>query len=89
MANHPSVYEHCSLDPPEIDSSVLDLLATRPVTVKAGQTAIIKTPFRGKPLPKVTWHKDGVEVTEDERTKVERAADSTSLVLSRWVSRVK
>lgn len=83
----PSVYERCSLDPPEIDFSVLDLLAAQPVTVKAGQTAIIKIPFRGKPLPKIAWYKDGVEVTEDERTKVERTADSTSLVLSRWVSR--
>ncbi len=57
------------------------------MTVKAGQTATIKIPFKGKPLPKVAWYKDGVEVVEDERTKVERTADSTSLVLSRWVSR--
>uniref|UniRef100_A0A3Q3IVJ7 Immunoglobulin superfamily member 22 n=1 Tax=Monopterus albus TaxID=43700 RepID=A0A3Q3IVJ7_MONAL len=72
-------------DPPEIDSSVLDLLGAEPVTVKAGQTATIKIPFKGKPLPKVTWYKDGVEVIEDERTKVERTADGTSLVLSRCV----
>ncbi|XP_069384393.1 immunoglobulin superfamily member 22 [Paralichthys olivaceus] len=70
-------------DPPEIDSSVLDLLGAQPVTVKAGQTAAIKIPFRGKPLPKVTWYRDGVEVLEDERTKVERTANSTSLLLSR------
>ncbi|KAG7523152.1 immunoglobulin superfamily member 22 [Solea senegalensis] len=72
-------------DPPQIDASVLDLLGARPVTVKAGQTAAIKIPFKGKPLPKVTWYKDGVEVQEDERTKVERTADCTSLVLSRCV----
>ncbi|XP_044213840.1 immunoglobulin superfamily member 22-like isoform X2 [Thunnus albacares] len=72
-------------DPPEIDSSALDLLGAQPVTVKAGQTATIKIPFKGKPPPKVTWYKDGVEVTEDERTKVERTADGTSLVLSRCV----
>lgn len=72
-------------DPPEIDSSVLDLLGARPVTVKAGQSATIKIPFKGRPLPKVTWFKDGVEVMEDERTKIERTADSTSLVLSRCV----
>ncbi|KAG7244515.1 hypothetical protein INR49_030167 [Caranx melampygus] len=72
-------------DPPEIDSSVLDLLGAQPVTVKAGQTATIKIPFKGKPLPKITWYKDGVEVMEDERTKVERTADSTCLVLSRCV----
>ncbi|XP_045892604.1 immunoglobulin superfamily member 22-like isoform X2 [Micropterus dolomieu] len=72
-------------DPPEIDSSLLDLLGARPVTVKAGQTATIKIPFKGKPPPKVTWYKDGVEVMEDERTKVERTADGTSLVLCRCV----
>nr|XP_046251316.1 immunoglobulin superfamily member 22-like [Scatophagus argus] len=72
-------------DPPEIDSSVLDLLGARPISVKAGQTATIKIPFKGKPLPKITWYKDGVEVMEDERTKVERTADSTSLVVSRCV----
>lgn len=55
--------------------------------MKAGQTATIKIPFKGKPPPKVTWYKDGVEVMEDERTKVERTADGTSLVLCRWVSR--
>lgn len=66
-----------------MDPSVLDLLGARPVTVKAGQTAAVKIPFKGKPPPKITWYKDGAEVIEDERTKVERAADSTSLVLSR------
>ncbi|KAI3371505.1 hypothetical protein L3Q82_024091 [Scortum barcoo] len=72
-------------DPPQINSSVLDLLAAQPVTVKAGHIATIKIPFKGKPLPKITWYKDGVEIMEDERTKVERTADSTSLVLSRCV----
>lgn len=51
--------------------------------MKAGQRATIKIPFKAKPLPKVTWYKDGMEVMEDERTRVERIADSTSLVLSR------
>ncbi|XP_024912103.1 immunoglobulin superfamily member 22 isoform X2 [Cynoglossus semilaevis] len=72
-------------DPPEIDCSVLDCLVAQPVTVKAGQTATINIPFRGKPLPKITWYKDGAEVLEDERTKVERTADVTSLILSRCV----
>ncbi|KAK7891736.1 hypothetical protein WMY93_023699 [Mugilogobius chulae] len=72
-------------DPPEIDSSVLDMLGAEPVSVKAGQTATIKIPFKGKPLPKVTWYKDGVEVIEDERTRIERSADGTTLVLSRCV----
>ncbi|CAL9697301.1 unnamed protein product [Knipowitschia caucasica] len=72
-------------DPPEIDLSVLDSLGAEPVTVKAGQTAIIKIPFKGKPPPKVTWYKDGAEIVEDERTKTERSADATTLVLTRCV----
>ena len=70
-------------DPPESDPALLELLGAQPVTVKAGQTATIKIPFRGRPPPKVTWYKDGLEMLEDERTKVERTADSTTLVLSR------
>lgn len=61
----------------------------QPVTVKAGQTATINIPFRGKPLPKITWYKDGAEVLEDERTKVERTADVTSLILSRWTGGIR
>ncbi|KAI9523591.1 hypothetical protein NQZ68_026533 [Dissostichus eleginoides] len=51
----------------------------------AGQTASIKILFKGKPPPKVTWYKEGAEVMEDERTEVERTADGTMLVLSRYV----
>lgn len=65
------------------------MLGAQPVTVKAGHTATIKIPFKGKPLPKVTWYKDGAEVIEDERTKIERSADGTSVILSRWVSCIK
>ncbi|KAK5928290.1 hypothetical protein CgunFtcFv8_013364 [Champsocephalus gunnari] len=68
------------VDPPEIDSSVLE---AQPVTLKASQTASIKILFKGKPPPKVTWYKEGAEVMEDERTEVERTADGTMLVLSR------
>ncbi|KAI4825016.1 hypothetical protein KUCAC02_020721 [Chaenocephalus aceratus] len=70
------------VDPPEIDSSVLE---AQPVTLKASQTASIKILFKGKPPPKVTWYKEGAEVMEDERTEVERTADGTMLVLSRCV----
>ncbi|KAI1903990.1 hypothetical protein AGOR_G00001080 [Albula goreensis] len=72
-------------DPPTIDPTVLEVLAAHPVTVKAGQTATIKIPFKGKPVPKVTWYKDGIEMTEDERTTVERDGESTTLVLNKCV----
>lgn len=64
---------------------MLEVLSSQPVTVKAGQTATIKIPFRGKPAPRVTWYKDGIEVTEDERTTVERGADQSTLTLSNCV----
>ncbi|KAL2093519.1 hypothetical protein ACEWY4_010831 [Coilia grayii] len=72
-------------DPPVIDPTMLEVLSSQPVTVKAGQTATIKIPFRGKPAPRVTWYKDGIEVTEDARTVVERGTDHTTLTLSHCV----
>lgn len=72
-------------DPPTIDPSVLEALAAHPVTVKVGHTANIKVPFRAKPLPKVTWYKDGVEVTEEERVSMERGEDQAMLTISTCV----
>ncbi|KAG2462986.1 IGS22 protein, partial [Polypterus senegalus] len=68
-------------DPPVIDPNVLELLGAHPVTVKAGHTATIKIPFKGKPMPKVTWYKDGIEMMDDERTKLEKDSESTVLTL--------
>ncbi|CAI5763292.1 immunoglobulin superfamily member 22 [Podarcis lilfordi] len=72
-------------DPPFIDPSVLEALAAHPVTVKAGQTANIKVPFRAKPLPKVTWFKDGIEVTEEDRIEFERTNDQALLIIKNCV----
>ncbi|XP_053123582.1 immunoglobulin superfamily member 22 isoform X1 [Hemicordylus capensis] len=72
-------------DPPVIDPSVLEALAAHPVTVKAGQTAYIKVPFKAKPLPKVSWYKDGIEVTEEERVTMERANDHALLTIKHCV----
>lgn len=55
------------------------------MTVKVGHTANIKVPFRAKPLPKVTWYKDGVEVTEEERVSMERREDQALLTISNCV----
>ncbi|XP_042302172.1 immunoglobulin superfamily member 22 isoform X1 [Sceloporus undulatus] len=72
-------------DPPYIDPSVLETLAAHPVTVKAGQTAYIKVPFKAKPLPKVTWFKDGIEVTEEDRVVMERTNDQALLTIKNCV----
>lgn len=72
-------------DPPTIDPSVLEALAAHPVTVKVGHTANIKVPFRAKPLPKVTWYKDGMEVTEEERVSMELGEDQALLTISNCV----
>uniref|UniRef100_A0A8D2KWR4 Immunoglobulin superfamily member 22 n=1 Tax=Varanus komodoensis TaxID=61221 RepID=A0A8D2KWR4_VARKO len=76
-----SIFLHLQ-DPPFIDPSVLEGLAAHPVTVKAGQTAYIKVPFKAKPLPKVTWFKDGIEVTEEERLTMERTGDQALLTIT-------
>ncbi|XP_054828720.1 immunoglobulin superfamily member 22 [Eublepharis macularius] len=68
-------------DPPVIDLSVLEAFAAHPVTVKAKQTAYIKVPFKAKPLPKVTWFKDGIEVTEEEKIVMERTNDHALLTI--------
>lgn len=72
-------------DPPTIDPTLLEALAAHPVTVKVGHTANIKVPFRAKPLPKVVWYKDGVEVTEEERVSMERREDQALLTISNCV----
>lgn len=72
-------------DPPIIDADILAALAKDPITVKAGHTATIKIPFKGKPIPKITWSKDGIEVIEDIRTQIEKSATQTVLVLNNCV----
>ncbi|XP_069753359.1 immunoglobulin superfamily member 22-like [Narcine bancroftii] len=72
-------------DPPVIDSDILAALAKDPITVKAGHTATIKIPFKGKPMPKITWIKDGIEVFEDDRTEIEKSPTQTVLVLKHCV----
>lgn len=73
------------VDPPIIDLSLLEALAAHPVTVKVGHTANIKVPFRAKLLPKVTWYKDGIEVTEEERMSMKLGEEQALLTISNCV----
>uniref|UniRef100_A0A2K6FXV0 Immunoglobulin superfamily member 22 n=1 Tax=Propithecus coquereli TaxID=379532 RepID=A0A2K6FXV0_PROCO len=68
-----------------IAGMVLEALAAHPVTVKVGHTAHIEVPFRAKPLPKVTWYKDSMEVTEEERVSMERGEDQALLTITKCV----
>ena len=72
-------------DSPKVHRSVLEALAAHPVTVRVGHTANIKVPFRAKPLPKVTWYKDGREMTEEERVSMKRGDDQALLTISKCV----
>ncbi|XP_029438809.1 immunoglobulin superfamily member 22 isoform X2 [Rhinatrema bivittatum] len=72
-------------DPPVIDKSFLEALTANPVSVKAGQTAVIKIPFKAKPMPKVTWYKDGIEVTEEAKVTMEKSSDYAQLVVKNCV----
>lgn len=64
---------------------MLEILSNQPVTVKAGEAATIRIPFKGKPAPKVTWYRDGLELVEDSRTVVEHNGASSTLILSKCV----
>ncbi|KAM7226604.1 hypothetical protein CapIbe_022749 [Capra ibex] len=72
-------------DSPNVQRSVLEALAAHPVTVRVGHTANIKVPFRAKPLPKVTWYKEGREMTEEERVSMKRGDDQALLTISKGV----
>ncbi|KAM6204855.1 LOW QUALITY PROTEIN: immunoglobulin superfamily member 22 [Sarcoramphus papa] len=61
-------------DSPVIEESVLELFA-HSVTVKTKHPASIKVPFKAKPMPKVTWFKDGIEVREEDKVVMEKASD--------------
>ncbi|KAF7702244.1 immunoglobulin superfamily member 22-like [Silurus meridionalis] len=72
-------------DTPVIDHTILETLSSQPVTVKAGEAAIIRIPFKGKPPPKVAWYRDGLELVEDSRTVIECNGASSTLILSKCV----
>ncbi|MGH0176088.1 UNVERIFIED_CONTAM: hypothetical protein FKN15_072154 [Acipenser sinensis] len=58
-------------------------LAKEPLVVKAGQNAVIKVPFGGRPPIKVSWYKDADELSEDNRTVVEKGPNHTRLLISK------
>ncbi|XP_058860539.1 immunoglobulin-like and fibronectin type III domain-containing protein 1 [Acipenser ruthenus] len=70
-------------DPPEIDMEELARLAKEPLVVKAGQNAVIKVPFGGRPPIKVSWYKDADELSEDNRTVVEKGPNHTRLLIGK------
>uniref|UniRef100_A0A8C8E8A5 Titin n=1 Tax=Otus sunia TaxID=257818 RepID=A0A8C8E8A5_9STRI len=48
-------------------------------TVKAGDDLKIDVPFRGRPLPTVSWKKDGNPLKETTRVNIQTSKTSTSL----------
>ncbi|XP_043932480.1 immunoglobulin-like and fibronectin type III domain-containing protein 1 isoform X2 [Protopterus annectens] len=80
-----SIKTHASLfikDPPQVEEGLLQQLAEKPLVVKAGQNTTIKVPFAGRRPIKVTWNKDGDELLEDNRIRVEKADNFTRLSIS-------
>lgn len=61
---------------------MLEILYNQPMTVKAGEAATIRIPYKGKPAPKVTWYRDGLELMGNSRTVV---GASSTLILSKCV----
>ncbi|XP_059806605.1 immunoglobulin-like and fibronectin type III domain-containing protein 1 [Hypanus sabinus] len=69
-------------DPPEFDQDMLDQLGKKPILVKAGHTATVKVQFKGKQPMKVSWYKDGDELFNDKRIKIDNAGNFTRLSIS-------
>ena len=61
----------------EIQPSAELLFST--FTVKAGDDLKIEVPFRGRPLPTISWKKDGNPLKETTRVNVQTSKTSTSL----------
>lgn len=63
----------------EIQPSVELLFNT--FSVKAGEDLKIDVPIRGRPIPSVTWKKDGIPLRETTRVNVQTSKTSTSLTI--------
>ncbi|XP_069797785.1 immunoglobulin-like and fibronectin type III domain-containing protein 1 [Narcine bancroftii] len=68
--------------PPEFDQDALDQLGKKPILVKAGHTATVKVPFSGKPPTKVSWYKDGDELFNDNRIRIDNTGNFAQLSIS-------
>uniref|UniRef100_A0A3P8WIH2 Immunoglobulin like and fibronectin type III domain containing 1, tandem duplicate 2 n=1 Tax=Cynoglossus semilaevis TaxID=244447 RepID=A0A3P8WIH2_CYNSE len=69
-------------DPPKIDQDALGEF-TKPVTVKAGETAEWKLPFSGGVPMNVQWHKDDDELVPAFNVKIETSANESQLRLTK------
>uniref|UniRef100_A0A803TWP5 Titin n=1 Tax=Anolis carolinensis TaxID=28377 RepID=A0A803TWP5_ANOCA len=63
----------------EIQPSVELLFNT--FNVKAGEDLKIDIPIRGRPIPTVSWKKDGIPLRETTRVNVQTSKSSTSLAI--------
>ncbi|NXD13479.1 IGFN1 protein, partial [Nothocercus nigrocapillus] len=69
-------------DPPQVDKVLLKNLTNVPTVTKAGQKVKIKIPFEGQLPIKATWLKDGMELVDDTRIRVDKADTFTMLSIS-------
>nr|XP_032836799.1 immunoglobulin-like and fibronectin type III domain-containing protein 1 isoform X6 [Petromyzon marinus] len=78
--------EYIVAEPPVIDEDARAKLERDPITVRAGQTALVSVPFSCKGTScSATWTRDdgATEVREDERTHLERSDRDATFTLSR------
>ncbi|NXJ85231.1 IGFN1 protein, partial [Trogon melanurus] len=69
-------------DPPQVDRVLLKNLTTVPTVAKAGQKVNIKIPFEGRLPIRAMWLKDGMEVADDTRVRVDKTETFTMLTIS-------
>uniref|UniRef100_H3AVM7 Immunoglobulin-like and fibronectin type III domain-containing protein 1 n=1 Tax=Latimeria chalumnae TaxID=7897 RepID=H3AVM7_LATCH len=70
-------------DPPAVDQDLLKKLAKEPLVVKAGHTVAVKVPFEGRQPIRASWYKDGDELVEDSRIRLEKAGNYARLSISK------
>uniref|UniRef100_A0A8C6YMV6 Immunoglobulin like and fibronectin type III domain containing 1 n=1 Tax=Nothoprocta perdicaria TaxID=30464 RepID=A0A8C6YMV6_NOTPE len=69
-------------NPPQVDQVLLKNLTNVPTVTKAGQKVKIKIPFEGQLPIRATWLKDGMELIDDTRIRVDKADTFTMLSIS-------
>ncbi|XP_014728098.1 PREDICTED: immunoglobulin-like and fibronectin type III domain-containing protein 1, partial [Sturnus vulgaris] len=69
-------------DPPQVDKVLLKNLTSVPTVAKAGECVKLRIPFEGRGPIRAAWLKDGMELGNDTRIRVDKTDTCTTLSIS-------
>ncbi|KAM7032839.1 immunoglobulin-like and fibronectin type III domain-containing protein 1 isoform 2-T3 [Acridotheres tristis] len=69
-------------DPPQVDKVLLKNLTSVPTVAKAGEGVKLRIPFEGRGPIRAAWLKDGMELGNDTRIRVDKTDTCTTLSIS-------